>query len=75
MKEMFMEIHRNEKNENTALILMLGVLSEKLTEIIDLISKSNKLSTELFSCLTTANTETKKEIIIIEPMTSEDYMD
>lgn len=42
MEKMFKEIYKNEKNENTALILMLGVLSEKLTEIIDLLSANNK---------------------------------
>jgi hypothetical protein len=42
MLDMFMKIHENEKNENTAFIIMLGVLSEKLTEIIDLLSENNK---------------------------------
>lgn len=42
MVDMFMEIHKKEKNENTSLILMLGVLSEKLSEIIDLLKTNNK---------------------------------
>lgn len=75
MKEMFMEIHRNEKNENTALILMLGVLSEKMTEINLEIEKTNKLLTEMFSCLKKAKEAVKKEIVIIEPLSVEDYME
>lgn len=75
MKEMFMEIHRNEKNENTALILMLGVLSEKMTEINLEIEKTNKLLTEMFSCLKKAKEDVKKEIVIIEPLSVEDYME
>lgn len=75
MEKMFKEFCKNEKNEMTALALMLGVLSEKLTEIAVLIEKSNKLSSEIFSCLNNGKMATTKEIIIIEPMTSEDYMD
>lgn len=40
--ENFEKISRQETNENTALILMLGVISEKLSSIIDLL-KINKL--------------------------------
>lgn len=75
MKELFMEIHKNEKNENTAFILMLGVLSEKLTEIFSEIEKSNKLLTEMFSCLKKEKEAVKKEIVIIEPLSVEDYME
>lgn len=42
MIEMFKDIYKNEKNEKTAFILMLGVLSEKLSEIIDLLKTNNK---------------------------------
>lgn len=70
----FKEIARQETNEFTAFILMLGVLSEKLSDIADLISTSNKLSKEILSCLKDGNLGSKKEIIILEPMTPEDYM-
>lgn len=75
MKDMFMEIHRKETNENTALILMLGVLSEKLTHIADLISKSNNLQNELDTNLKGENKNKKTKIIIFEPLTPEDYME
>ena len=42
MDKIFQEIYEREKNENTAFVLMLGVLSEKLTEIINLLSENNK---------------------------------
>jgi hypothetical protein len=41
MVEMFNKFQKNETNEHTALILMLGVLSEKLSEIISLLEKNN----------------------------------
>lgn len=46
----FERIARQEKNENTALILMLGEISGKLTNIIDLLkikkTEKNELTPE-----------------------------
>ena len=39
MEKMFKEIYKNETNEHTAFVLMLGVISEKLSEIINLLEK------------------------------------
>ena len=75
MTDYFKEVYKNEKNENTALILMLGVLSEKLTEIFSEIEKSNKLSKEIISCLKGTEEKPIKEIVILQPLTKEDYMD
>jgi hypothetical protein len=74
MKDLFTKFHENEKNENTALILMLGVLSEKLTEISLEIEKSNKLLKEIVSCVKKEETPTK-EIIILQSLSKEDYME
>lgn len=68
MSELFQKIHREESNENTALILMLGVLSDKLSKIIAEIKEANKVSSELLLLLKTAKEGVKKEIVIIEPM-------
>ena len=75
MTEVFNEIYKNEKNEKTAFILMLGVLSEKLTDIADLISMSNKLSKEILSSLEGAKNSPRKEIVIVQPLSREDYME
>lgn len=40
--ENFEKISRQETNENTALILMLGVISEKLSEIIGLLKNKKQ---------------------------------
>lgn len=75
MKDMFMEIHKNEKNENTAFILMLGVLSEKLSDIIDLLTINNQKFNLIKKDLDTL----KKEKSEVEnekhymPLTSADY--
>ena len=77
MEDMFMKIHENEKNEKTAFILMLSVLSEKLTEIIDLLSANN----ERFDLIKKDLKELKqiKEELELEddkfymPLTSADY--
>ena len=49
-RDMFLKIHENETNENTALILMLGDISGKLTNIIDLLkikkTEKNELTPE-----------------------------
>ena len=75
MIETFREIHKNETNENTAFIIMLGVLSEKLTDIADLITMSNKLSKEILSRLDEPKNAVKKEVIVLQPLSKEDYMD
>lgn len=75
MKDMFMEIHKNEKNEKTAFILMLGVLSEKLTEIINLLQDSNKIFAEIKENLQLVKKE-KVELAnekFYMPLTNEDY--
>lgn len=75
MKDMFMEIHKNEKNENTALILMLGVLKEELTDISDLLTMLNKVANEILSCLKTAKTTPKQENRPMRLLSREDYID
>ena len=72
---MFEKIEREEKNERTALILMLSVLSEKLTEIDTQLQKANKLSADILSCLKTAIERRKTEILVFTPIEKEDYMD
>ena len=74
-KDLFAMFHENENNENTAFILILGVLSEKLTDIADLISMSNKLSKEILSSLDGAKNSPRKEIVIVQPLSKEDYME
>lgn len=39
MEKTFKEIYKNETNEHTAFVLMLGVISEKLSAIINLLEK------------------------------------
>ena len=39
MEKIFKEIYKNETNEHTAFVLMLGVISEKLSEIINLLGQ------------------------------------
>jgi hypothetical protein len=70
-----MEIHKNEKNENTAFVLMLGVLSEKMTEIINLLEDSNKKIEFIKNDLETVNSQKKelKEKKFYMPLTNEDY--
>ena len=75
MKDIFERIGKTEKNEHTALILMLGVLGEKLTDVAKLIEQSNKLSADMLSCLQNDKMKSKTEIVIIEPLTPEDYME
>jgi hypothetical protein len=75
MIDYFKEVYNKEKNENTAFVLMLGVLSEKLTEINLEIEKTNKLLTEMLTNNKVAKIGSKKEVIIIEPLTPEDYME
>jgi chromosome condensin MukBEF ATPase and DNA-binding subunit MukB len=75
MLDMFMKIHENEKNEKTAFILMLGVLSEKLTEIIDLLS-ANKEKFDLIKKDLKELKQIKKELEndkFYMPLTSADY--
>jgi hypothetical protein len=71
----FKEIARQETNEFTALILMLGVLSEKLTDITDLLSMSNTLSKEILVCLTRQADGDKKEHKPMRLLSRDDYID
>ena len=75
MIEKFDDIFRNEKNEHTALILTLSVLSEKLTDIANLISVTNKLSTDIKTLLQDAKKDTKPQIVWIDTLLPEDYME
>ena len=75
MRDMFKEIYEKETNETTALILMLGVLSEKLTDITTLIERSNKLSRDILNRLDGKQNGLKTEFIILEPLRKEDYME
>lgn len=71
----FEKIAKEETNEFTALILMLGVLGEKLTDIANLISTSNNLSKEILLCLKKQKESDKKEYKFIGLLNKEDYMD
>ena len=71
----FEKIARQEKNEFTALVLMLGVLGEKLTDIADLISASNTLSNEIHLCLKKQNESEKKEFKPMRLLSRDDYID
>ena len=75
MKDMFMKIRENEKNENTAFVLMLGVLSEKMTEIINLLEDCNKKIELIKNDLETVNSQKKEleEKKFYMPLTQEDY--
>lgn len=75
MRELFERLQKQEGNENTALILMLSVLGEKLTEIAVLIEKTNKLSSEILSRLDTPKIALKKEDRRFVELNREDYMD
>lgn len=75
MRELFERLQKQEANENTALILMLSILGEKLTEIALLIEETNKLSTEILSCLNAPKIALKKEDRRFVELTREDYMD
>ena len=71
----FEKIGKRETNENTALILMLGVLSEKLSEIIKLLSENSQKFNEIKNGFETLKTN-KKEIEnkkFYMPLTTEDY--
>lgn len=75
MTDMFLKFHETEKNEKTAFILMLGVLSEKLTEIINLLEDCNKTLAKIEKGLELPKKEkaelTNKKFYI--PLTAEDY--
>lgn len=73
----FEKIGKRETNENTALILMLGVLSEKLSEIIKLLSINNKKFNLIKKDLKEIE-EKRKELELEDdkvymPLTSADY--
>lgn len=75
MTDMFIEIHKNEKNEKTAFVLMLGVLSEKMTEIIDLLSANNQkfdLVKKDLESIKSQRAELQEEKFYM-PLTAEDY--
>jgi hypothetical protein len=75
MVDMFMETHKKEKNENTAFILMLGVLSEKLSEIVKLLQNGNKNLDLIKDNLDFIDCQKKevKDIKFHTPLSSEDY--
>lgn len=75
MDGLFKEIYSKETNEATALILMLSVLSEKLTHIAELLDVANKLSTETRTMLQKAKDDAKTEIVFVETLSPEDYME
>lgn len=47
MERTFKEIYKSETNEHTAFVLMLGVISEKLSEIINLLKGKATSKTDL----------------------------
>ena len=75
MNNNFQQIYENETNEKTALILTLGVLGEKLSEIIKLIENGNKNLDLIKTNLETINSQKKelKDIKFHTPLSSEDY--
>lgn len=70
----FERITKQESNEKTALILMLGILGEKLSDITDLMKELSSLSSEMLSCLKEGKESLKKDKIL-PPLTREDYLD
>lgn len=71
----FEKIYTSEKNEKTAFILMLSVISEKLNEVIDLLAQNNKQLISIGKDLKTLN---NKRLELQEdksylPLTSADY--
>lgn len=69
----FEKIAKEETNEFTALVLMLGVLGDKLTGIAGLISTSNTLSSEIIECL--KKQSEKKEFKPMRLLSRDDYID
>lgn len=73
----FEKIKDQETNENTALILMMSILGDKLSRIIDLLEKSNKTSAEIFTWLKSEvaeEIEPKEKVkVFYMPLTPEDY--
>lgn len=76
MIDIFKKIYKEEKNEATAFVIMLGVLSEKMTEIIVLLESLDKKADKILLLAKNQKEKPpqKTEILIIEPMTPEDYM-
>lgn len=75
----FEKIRGQETNENTALILMMSILGDKLSHIAELLETSNKTSTRILSCLK-GEVEEKPEKqpketvkVFYMPLTPEDY--
>ena len=73
MEGLFKEIYKKETNEATALILMLGVLGEKLTDIANLMSTSNTLLNEILLCLKKQKVTDKKEYKPMLFLSREDF--
>lgn len=75
MENLFKEIYENETNEKTAFILMLGVLSEKLSEIVKLLQNGNKNLDLIKDNLDFIDCQKKevKDIKFHTPLSSEDY--
>ena len=69
----FKNILEQEKNETTALILMLSVLSQKLSDIAELLKGLNKLSSDLLSCQQCPKESEKQSKIYYMCLTPEDY--
>lgn len=75
MDRTFQEIHENETNENTAIILMLSVLGEKLTDIATLLKRISNLSTEILTTVKTQNNGLKMQNKVVFELKPEDYME
>jgi hypothetical protein len=75
MLDMFMKIHENEKNENTALILMLGELSGKLSRIIEILSQNNEKCKQMSKALESIEQDKNalEENKHYMPLSAEDY--
>lgn len=71
----FEEIARKERNENTALILMLGELSGKLSQIIKLLSQNNEKCKQLSKALESIEKDKNalEENKYYMPLSAEDY--
>lgn len=71
MQELFKSYYKNEKNEHTAFVLMLGVISEKQTEIINELKALNKTLTESAKKPSTCECHSYKTGLL----SREDYME
>lgn len=76
----FQKIMERETNENTARIMMMSIMSEKLSTIVELLKENNstfekieELILEVKKAKRETNKETKVSTICI--LTPEDYME